>query len=120
MELIVEERGSVRILRVQESKLVYPGLSAFFAGVRKVVDGGCREVVLDLAAVTYIDSASIGCLMDIHRLLTEKGGAVRLCGLQPRVETMLSMTGVHRIVKVVRGENEAVESFGGKEEKEDA
>jgi len=36
--------------------------------------------------------------MDVHRLLQEKGGALRLSGLQPRVETMISMTGVHKIV----------------------
>ncbi len=53
--------------------------------------------------------------MDVHRLLTDKGGAVRLSGLQPRVETMLSMTGVHRIIEVFRDEEEAVASFGSAE-----
>lgn len=112
MQLSVEQRGSVQILRVQEAKLTYPGLSSFFAEVRKVVDAGALKVVLDLRVVTYIDSASIGCLMDIHRLVSEKGGAVRLAGLQARVETMLSMTGVHRIIELHRSEEEAVAAFG--------
>jgi len=112
MQLSVDERGEVRVIRVREAKLTYPGLSVFFAEVRKVVEAGCLAVVLDLGAVSYIDSASIGCLMDVHRLLTDKGGAVGLCGLQPRVETMLSMTGVHRIIRVFREEEEAVASFG--------
>ena len=98
MQLAVEEQGAVRIVRVREAKLTYPVLSSFFAEVRQLVEGGARKMVIDLAAVSYIDSASIGCLMDIHRLLQEKGGAVRLSGLQPRVETMISMTGVHKIV----------------------
>ena len=59
-----------------------------------------QPVLIDLGAVSYIDSASIGCLMDIHRLLQDKAGAVKLSGLQPRVETMISMTGVHKIIDI--------------------
>ena len=46
------------------------------------MEGGTRKLVIDLQAVTYIDSASIGCLMDIHRLLQEKerrAQALRAC-----------------------------------------
>ena len=112
MQLALEQSGDVRIVRVKEAKLTYPVLSAFFAEVRQLVEDGARKVVIDLAAVTYIDSASIGCLMDIHRLLKDRDGAVKLSGLQPRVETMLSMTGVHKIVDVHRAEEDALLAFG--------
>ena len=112
MQLAVEEKGDIRIVRVGEPKLTYPILSSFFAEVRQLVDAGCLSLIVDLKAVSYIDSASIGCLMDIHRLLQEKSGAVRLSGLQPRVETMLSMTGVHKIIEIHREESEALASLG--------
>jgi anti-anti-sigma factor len=112
MQLVVEERDGVHIVRVQETKLTYPVLSSFFAEVRQLVDTGVARLVIDLQAVSYIDSASIGCLMDIHRLLEDKGGAVRLSGLQPRVETMLSMTGVHKIIDIHRAESDALSAFG--------
>ena len=70
----------MHIVRVQEAKLTYPMLSAFFAEVRQLVEGGARKLVIDLQAVTYIDSASIGCLMDIHRLLQEQGGRAQARG----------------------------------------
>jgi anti-sigma B factor antagonist len=111
MDLAVEESGDVRIVRVRESKLTYPVLSSFFAGVRQVIDEGARKVLIDLQSVSYIDSASIGCLMDIHRLLHDKSGAVKLSGLQPRVETMISMTGVHKIIEIHREEAEALDAF---------
>jgi anti-anti-sigma factor len=112
MQLALEQSGDVRIVRVQEAKLTYPVLSSFFAEVRQLVEDGARKLVIDLAAVSYIDSASIGCLMDIHRLLKDRDGAVKLSGLQPRVETMLSMTGVHKIVDVHRAEADALAAFG--------
>jgi len=114
MQLAVEERGDVRIVRVREAKLTYPVLSSFFAEVRQLVEGGTRKLVIDLQEVSYIDSASIGCLMDIHRLLQDKSGAVKLAGLQPRVETMISMTGVHKIIDIHREEAEALGAFGKK------
>jgi anti-anti-sigma factor len=104
MQLALEQSGDVRIVRVKEAKLTYPVLSSFFAEVRQLVEDGARKLVIDLGAVSYIDSASIGCLMDIHRLLKDRDGVVKLSGLQPRVETMLSMTGVHKIVDIHREE----------------
>jgi len=111
MQLAFEEKGDVTVVRVQEAKLTYPVLASFFADVRRSVDGGSRRVLIDLAAVSYLDSASIGCLMDVHRLLQERGGALRLCGLQPRVETMISMTGVHKILPLHREEADALAAF---------
>jgi anti-anti-sigma factor len=112
MQLAVEESGDVRIVRVREAKLTYPALSHFFGEVRRLVEEGARKVLIDLGAVTYVDSASIGCLMDIHRLLQEAGGAVMLAALQPRVETMISMTGVHKIVEIAPDEAAALAAFG--------
>jgi anti-anti-sigma factor len=112
MQLAFEQHGEVTIVRVREAKLTYPILSSFFSEVRQQVEGGARKMVIDLAAVSYLDSASIGCLMDVHRLLQEKGGALRLSGLQPRVETMISMTGVHKIVPLHREEEDALAGFG--------
>lgn len=113
MQLSLEERGDVRILRVKEAKMTYPVLSSFFGEVRRLVEGGTRKLVLDLQAVSYVDSATIGCLMDVHRLLQDHSGSVRLAGLQPRVETMLSMTGVHKIISLHRSEDEALQALAG-------
>jgi anti-anti-sigma factor len=112
MQLAFDEKGDVTIVRVQEAKLTYPVLASFFSEVRQKVEGGARQMVMDLALVSYLDSASIGCLMDVHRLLQERGGTLRLAGLQPRVETMISMTGVHKIVPLHRDEEGALAAFG--------
>lgn len=118
MQLAFDTQGDVTIVRVQETKLTYPLLSSFFSEVQQRVEGGAVRVIIDLEAVGYLDSASIGCLMDVHRLLQEKGGALRLSGLQPRVETMISMTGVHKIVPLHRDEQEALEGFSATGESE--
>jgi anti-sigma B factor antagonist len=111
MQLRMEQQGDVTIVHVEEAKLTYPVLSSFFASVRDRVEAGARKLVIDLGPVSYIDSASIGCLMDVHRLLQEKGGEVKLAALQQRVETMISMTGVHKIIELQPGQAAAVAAF---------
>lgn len=112
MDLSVEHKSDVRIVRVKETKLTYPVLSSFFAEMRRIVDGGARKVVIDLEAVRFIDSPSIGCLLDIHRLLEDREGAVKLSGLQPRVQTMLFISGLQRVLGIQPGTMEALALFG--------
>ena len=111
LDLSMEQAGSASIVRVQTSKLTYPVLSDFFEAVRTVVEGGARHLLLDLAAVSYIDSETIGCLVEIHRLVAGQGGSVKLVALQRRVHTMLSMTGVVRFLEVYDAQAEALASL---------
>jgi anti-sigma B factor antagonist len=115
----LEQSGEVGIVRVKEAKLTYPVLSPFFNAVRRIVEGGARKLVIDLGAVAYMDSVAIGCLIDIHRLLEHRQGAVKFSGLQPRLETMLFMTGVQKVVQVYRDEAEALAAFGGPRKQSD-
>ena len=71
-----------------------------------------REVVIDLSPVSYVDSATIGCLMDLYRQATAAGGALKLSGVQKRVETMLTMTGAQNFIEMHADEPSAVKSFG--------
>ena len=60
-----------------------------------------------------MDSATIGCLMDLYRQASAKGGKLKLAGVQKRVETMLTMTGAHNFLEMHPTEAAAVASFGG-------
>jgi anti-anti-sigma factor len=111
MNLQIESVGDVKVVRVKEEKLVFPVLSSFFAKVSELIEQGALKLVIDLSEVSYVDSASIGCLMDIYRMLTDRSGALRLVGLQERVETMVSLTGLHNLVEIFREERSALESF---------
>ena len=117
LDLSVELAGDAIVVRVKTAKLTYPVLSAFFDDVRAILEEGSRYLVLDLEAVTYIDSATIGCLVEIHRLVADLGGALRLSGLRRRVHGMLSMTGVDRFLEIHEDTAEALASFGRPEDR---
>ena len=112
MNLTTDKNQDVAIVRVNEARLMYPLLPEFTGAVTPLIGAGSK-LVLDLSSVTYVDSATIGCLMDLYRQVTAAGGVLKLAGVQKRVETMLSMTGAHNFLEIHADEAAAVRSFGG-------
>jgi anti-anti-sigma factor len=113
MLLTTDQAGSVAIVRVGEPRLMYPLLADFAATVNDLVASGHRNVLIDLAPVTYIDSATIGCLMDLYRQVGAAGGRLKLSGVQKRVHTMLTMTGAQNFIDIHADESAGLASFGG-------
>jgi len=111
MRLSFDGRGDVTVVRVLEEKLTYPILLPFFSQVRERVDGGARRLLIDFSPVRYIDSACVSCLMELHQLLQARGGSLRFSGMQPRLERLIAMAGVDRIVRLHRDEDEALAAF---------
>jgi anti-sigma B factor antagonist len=113
MNVSTSHTAGVVVIRVNEPRLTYPILSDFSTTVAGLLSGGERRILVDLSAVGYVDSATIGCLMDLYRQATAAGGALKLAGVQKRVETMLAMTGAHNFLEVHADQASALASFGG-------
>ena len=112
MNLTTEQHEDVAVVRVQEARMLYPILSDFADTVTGLVQQGQRKVLIDLTPVTYLDSATIGCLMDLYRQVHGAGGHLKLSGVQKRVETMLTLTGAQNFIEIHADEPTAVKSFG--------
>lgn len=113
MNVTTSNIGNVVVLRVQESRLTYPILADFATAAANLIAAGEKRILVDLTPVSYVDSATIGCLMDLFRQANAAGGALKLSGVQKRVETMLTMTGAHNFLEVHADEASALTSFGG-------
>jgi anti-anti-sigma factor len=112
MNVRTEQSGPISIVRVGETRLMYPILGDFSAAVSGLIAAGKREILIDLTPVTYVDSATIGCFMDLYRQVHGAGGHLKLSGVQKRVETMLTMTGAQNFIEIHADEPSAVKSFG--------
>jgi anti-sigma B factor antagonist len=112
MNVKTDHSGGVAIVRVGETRLMYPILSDFSTAVSGLIAAGQKQILIDLTPVTYVDSATIGCLMDLYRQVHAAGGHLKLSGVQKRVETMLTMTGAQNFIEIHADEPSAVKSFG--------
>ena len=112
MNLRTDQSGRISIVRVGEPRLMYPILGDFSSAVASLVGAGRRDILIDLTPVTYVDSATIGCFMDLYRQVHQAGGHLKLSGVQKRVETMLTMTGAQNFIEIHPDETSAMRSFG--------
>ena len=79
------------------------------------VDGllakGARRIVLDLAGVTYIDSAGVGMMVAEQKIVQGKGGVMKLAGLTNRSNRLLSMMRLSTVFEIYDDEAAALRSF---------
>jgi anti-sigma B factor antagonist len=111
MSVTSERSGDVVIVHAAPARLMHPSLAEFSASVRGQLTGGERKVVIDLSQVEYLDSAAIGCLMDLYRQASTAGATLKLAGVQRRVETMLTLVGANQFMDIYPDAAAAVKSF---------
>lgn len=73
------------------------------APLRKGIDRsmkvyGCRDLILDLAGVDFMDSSGIGIALGRYKKLSKTGGKICITGCSQHIETILSMAGVFSII----------------------
>lgn len=112
MNLTTDTSGHIATVRIGETRLMYPLLAEFATSVSSLIAAGHKKILIDLTSVTYVDSATIGCFMDLYRQAEAAGAKLKLAGVQKRVETMLTMTGAHNFLELHPDEASAVQSFG--------
>ena len=111
LNLLVDSVGDVKVIRVKEERLVFQTLSAFTDNISRLIEEGSKNLVIDLSQVQYLDSASIGGLVDLYRQTSNPTNTHKINGLQQRLKTKNSLVGVHNLIDIYREEQTALDSF---------
>jgi anti-sigma B factor antagonist len=73
---------------------------------------GQRNILLNLAEVTHLDSSGIGELVRIHTKFCRDGGSLKMLQLSARVQDLLRRINLYTVFEDYPDENEALKSFG--------
>ncbi len=68
--------------------------------LQEVADGGARQVVLDFAEVTFMDSSGLGLLVVWLKALRDRGGRLCLAAVQQPVRDVLTLSAVDQAIAV--------------------
>ena len=79
--------------------------------IRQNLAKGRRKVVLNLAAIDYIDSSGLGELVSGYRLMKSEGGEVKLLNLNEKVTDLLQITRLYTVFDTHTQEAQAIASF---------
>jgi len=83
--------------------------------LREVIRGelgkGHKNILLNLADVTYIDSSGIGELVSAYTAVSGQGGQLKLLNLTKKVHDLLQITKLYTVFDVHNDEAGAISSF---------
>ena len=72
-----------------------------------IVDGGCVNIIIDLEAVSFIDSSGLGVLVSGLRRVKEHGGTLRLVCTKDGILKIFRITGLDKVFPVFSSVAEA-------------
>jgi anti-sigma B factor antagonist len=79
--------------------------------VKSLIAEGKKKVVLNMANITFIDSAGLGTLVAAHHSAKSQGAALKLAHLGAKFQEVLQITKLLTVFDVYNNEAEAVASF---------
>ena len=71
----------------------------------------CKQIVLDLGGVTYIDSLGLGVLVGLLISAQKASGNIKLANLKPRLVDVLGVTKLMTVFETFERAEDAVRSF---------
>jgi anti-sigma B factor antagonist len=79
--------------------------------LKSMVAAGKKKIVLNMAEITYIDSAGLGALVAAHVSAKTQGASVRLCNLGKKFHDVMQVTRLLTVFDVYDTQAAAVSSF---------
>ncbi len=113
MPLTIDNRevGHVTIVDVQGRIVLGDEIGDLRAAVRRLVAQGKKKIILNLAAVDYIDSSGVGELVGCFTTVRNAGGELKLLNLSKKVHDILNVTKLYTVFDIREDEFNAVKSF---------
>ena len=110
MTITEREVGSITVLNLA-GKLTLDDIGMLKGKVTGLLASGHKQIVLNLADVTYIDSSGLGEMVSCHATALRENGAVKLANLGKRTQDLLVITKLNMVFDVYGSEKEALASF---------
>ena len=113
MPLALESRdvGQVTILDTRGRITLGDEIEDLRSAVRNLVAKGRKKIILNLAAVDYIDSSGVGELVGCFTTVRNAGGELKLLNLSKKVHDVLHVTKLYTVFDIREDEFNAVKSF---------
>jgi anti-sigma B factor antagonist len=111
LEANVRRSGDITVVDLQGAITLSDGAEKLRETMKGVLGKGSKRIVLNMAGVTFIDSAGLGEMVGSHAASIQNGGRLKLAALPARLQGLLRMTRLEAIFESFPDETSAIRSF---------
>jgi len=111
MKIDIRTVGDVTILDCSGKITLGEGTMSVRETVRKLLDNGSKKILLNLAEISYIDSAGIGELVGSYASASNREAKLKLLNLTNKIKQLLTITKLLTVFETFENEEIALVTF---------
>jgi anti-sigma B factor antagonist len=104
--------SGVTVLDIEGRIVLGEESNSFREKVKSLLAAGKKKIILNLAQVSYIDSAGLGTLVATFHSARSQGATLKLTNLGAKFKEVLQVTKLMTVFDTYDTEAAAIESFG--------
>lgn len=112
LNILNKQIGDVSLVALKGRIVLGEESSSLRERIKSLVIDGKKKIVLNMANVTYIDSAGLGVLVAAHISAKKQDAALHLSDLGKKFHEVLQITRLLTVFNVYATEAEAISSLG--------
>jgi len=105
------EVGNVTVLHLSGSIRLGAETQKLRTLIHDTLVAGKKNILLNMAEVVYLDSSGLGELVAAYTTASHAGGSLKMMKLSSKVQDVVQLTKVYRVIEVFNDEDSAVRSF---------
>jgi anti-sigma B factor antagonist len=83
--------------------------------IKTLSEAGNKQLVINLGETQHLNSTALGVLISAHSNYVRRGGQMKLCSVDKRIENIFVITKLSLVFDVYPNEEQAVASFSEKQ-----
>lgn len=111
MAVNVRKAGNANVVDLQGPLTIGEPVEAFSAQLKELLDAGARNLAVNLAEVTRLDSSGIGAFVRAHTTVLKAGGKCRFFAAPKLVMQTLHMVRLDTVLDLAEDEASALAKF---------
>ena len=111
LKIDIRETADAAILDISGQITLGEALGELRDSIREALAGDQKNILLNLAGVSYIDSSGLGQLIGSYATVTGRGGQMKMLNLQKRVNDLMQITKLLTVFEAYTSEEAALRSF---------
>jgi len=111
MKATIRQVDSIMVVDVSGRITLGEGCTQLRELIRDQLSKGNKQILLNLADVSYIDSSGIGELVSAFTAVSNQGGQLKLLNLTKKVHDLLQITKLYTVFDIHDDEAKGIASF---------